>query len=55
MDLQNLALYIDDRVEEGVFRVHRDLFADPAIFELEMRHLFEATWNFVALESQLRS
>ncbi|MEO8203374.1 MAG: SRPBCC family protein [Betaproteobacteria bacterium] len=44
---------IDDRAGEGWFSVHRDAFRDPAVFELEMRHIFEATWNFVGLESQL--
>ena len=44
---------IDDRVDEGWFSVHRDAFRDPAVFDLEMRHVFEATWNFVGLESQL--
>jgi len=44
---------IDDRADEGWFSVHRDAFRDPAVFELEMKHIFEATWNFVGLESQL--
>ena len=44
---------IDDRAGEGWFSVHRDAFRDPAVFELEMRHIFEATWMFVGLESQL--
>src|SRR4051812_43389053 len=44
---------IDDRTGEGWFSVHRDAFRDPEVFELEMRHIFEATWNFVGLESQL--
>ena len=47
------ASLIDDRADEGWFSVHRDAFRDPAVFELEMRHIFEATWNFVGLESQL--
>ena len=49
-DLERL---IDDRADEGWFSVHRDAFRDPAVFDLEMRHIFEATWNFVGLESQL--
>ncbi len=44
---------IDDRAGEGWFSVHRDAFRDPAVFELEMKHIFEATWNFVGLESQV--
>ena len=50
VDLDRL---IDDRAHEGWFSVHRDAFRDPAVFEMEMRHIFEATWNFVGLESQV--
>ena len=42
-----------DRVEEqGEFLVHRDVFRDPAVFELEMKYIFERNWIFVGLESQ---
>jgi len=44
---------IDDRRGEGVFRIHRAMFDDPAIFELEMRHIFEGGWVFLGLESQV--
>ncbi len=44
---------VDDRPADGWFSVHRDAFRDPAVFELEMRHIFEATWNFVGLDSQV--
>lgn len=44
---------IDDRPEEGVFRVNRRVFTDPAIFELEMKHIFEGGWVFLGLASQL--
>ncbi|MDH7971732.1 aromatic ring-hydroxylating dioxygenase subunit alpha [Sphingomonas sp. AR_OL41] len=43
---------IDDRIAEGVFRVDRAIFHDPAIFDLEMRHIFEAGWVFLGLEAQ---
>jgi hypothetical protein len=26
---------------EGIFRVHKNVFSDPDIFELEMKHVFE--------------
>ncbi len=48
-DLQRL---IADRPEQGEFTVHRDIFSDPEVFELEMRHIFEGTWVFVGLASQ---
>ncbi|MSQ72465.1 MAG: hypothetical protein EXR27_14415 [Betaproteobacteria bacterium] len=53
MDLKNIGLYVDDRPAEGVFRVHRDVYADPALFELEMRFIFERTWVFLGIESQI--
>lgn len=34
-------------------RVHRRLYTDPAIFDLEMQHLFGGTWVYLAHESQL--
>jgi benzoate/toluate 1,2-dioxygenase subunit alpha len=45
--------YVDDRPDEGVFRVHRDVYSDPEIFELEMKYIFERTWNFLTIESQI--
>ena len=44
---------IDDRPEDGVFRVHRRVFTDPQVFELEMKHLFEGGWVFLCLSTQL--
>lgn len=35
-------------------RVHRRVYADPAVFELEMDRLFGTAWIFVAHASQLR-
>jgi len=53
VDLKDIKLYVDDRPEEGAFRVHRDLFADAELFELEQKYIFERTWAFLAFESQL--
>jgi len=44
---------IDDRPDDGVFRVHRDALCDPAIFDLEMTHIFESTWVFLGHESEI--
>ncbi|MWD28915.1 Rieske 2Fe-2S domain-containing protein [Aquicoccus sp. SCR17] len=44
---------IRDEAETGRFHVDRKVFTDREIHELEMRHIFEATWNFVGLESQI--
>ena len=44
---------IDDRPRDGAFRVHRSVFSDPRVFELEMKHIFERGWVFLGLASQL--
>jgi benzoate/toluate 1,2-dioxygenase alpha subunit len=36
-------LIVDDPQGKN-FRVHRDVFRDPEVFDWEMRHIFEATW-----------
>jgi phenylpropionate dioxygenase-like ring-hydroxylating dioxygenase large terminal subunit len=54
MDFSDMKRYVDDRPDEGIFRVHRDLYSDPALFELEQRFIFERTWCFLGLESQMR-
>jgi phenylpropionate dioxygenase-like ring-hydroxylating dioxygenase large terminal subunit len=35
-------------------RVHRALYTDPALFDLEMTRVFAASWNYVAHDSQIR-
>ncbi len=37
----------------GDFRVGRDIYRDAQVFDWELRHVYEATWNFLGLESQL--
>jgi benzoate/toluate 1,2-dioxygenase subunit alpha len=39
--------------DTGEFLLHRDVFRDPAIFELEMKYIFERNWVYLAHESQL--
>ncbi len=53
MNIEEISLFVDDRAQDGVFRVHRDAFCDPKIFELEMKYIFERNWNFLTLESEL--
>jgi phenylpropionate dioxygenase-like ring-hydroxylating dioxygenase large terminal subunit len=35
-------------------RVHRSLYSDPAIFELELQRIFGAAWIYVGHESQVK-
>ena len=53
MHPQSLGPYVDDRPQDGVFRVHRDVYADPGLFELEMKYVFGRTWNYLALEAEI--
>ncbi|WP_033050980.1 Rieske 2Fe-2S domain-containing protein, partial [Pseudomonas sp. Ant30-3] len=54
----NLGLdYIDSLVEEdeneGIYRCKREMFTDPRLFDLEMKHIFEGNWIYLAHESQI--
>ena len=42
-----------DDANTGMFRVRRDIFTDPEFFELEMEHIFEGNWIYLAHESQI--
>ncbi|HEX3338844.1 MAG TPA: Rieske 2Fe-2S domain-containing protein, partial [Pseudolabrys sp.] len=44
---------VEDDPARGVYRVGRDIFTDPEIFELEMKHIFEGNWIYLAHESQI--
>lgn len=44
---------LDDRAQNGSFRISRDVFTDEHIFALEQKYIFEALWTFVGLETQL--
>ena len=37
----------------GEYRLDREVFTDAALFELEMRHIFEGNWIYLAHESQI--
>ena len=42
-----------DDPETGAFRCRRDIFTDPDLFEIEMKHIFEGNWVYLAHESQI--
>ena len=44
---------VDDRVDEGVFRVDRSIYTDEAVFEAEIERIFEGGWVFLCHESQV--
>src|SRR5690606_21470958 len=37
----------------GRYQIRRDVFTDEEIFELEMKHIFEGNWVYLAHESQV--
>ncbi|HEX7854521.1 MAG TPA: Rieske 2Fe-2S domain-containing protein [Sphingobium sp.] len=43
---------VEDK-ESGIYRCRRDIFTDEALFDLEMKHIFEGNWIFLAHESQI--
>ncbi len=45
------AMNVNDLVEPD--RVHRSVYTDPAIFDLEMEHIWEKTWVYCGHESQV--
>ena len=55
--LDNMQATLDtalvDDAATGAYRVGRDIFTDPEIFELEMKHIFEGNWIYLAHESQI--
>ncbi|CAO3440969.1 Rieske 2Fe-2S domain-containing protein [Azospirillum endophyticum] len=48
-----LATAVQDDKEAGVFRCRRDIFTNEDLFELEMKHIFEGNWVYLAHESQI--
>ena len=46
--------YVLDDAENGVFRVHRDVYTDQELFELEIKRIFEGTWVYLCHTSQVK-
>ena len=49
--------YLDSLLEKdkskGIFRCKREMFTNQELFDLEMKHIFEGNWIYLAHESQL--
>ena len=50
---ERLETAVVDDPATGAFRCRRDVFTDPALFDLEMKHIFEGNWVYLAHESQI--
>ena len=48
-----LATAVQHDPQAGVFRCRRDIFTNEDLFELEMKHIFERNWVYLAHESQI--
>ena len=44
---------LEDRADDGIFAVSRDVYLDPELFQLELEHIFEGGWLYLCHESQL--
>ena len=44
---------LDFRPDEGIYRLARRMFTEPALFDLEMELIFEKQWIFACHESQI--
>ena len=45
--------FLIENHETGDYRLHRSAFTDEELFELEMKHIFEGNWIYLAHESQI--
>src|SRR5688500_18294369 len=43
---------IDDR-EEGIFQVHRSVWTDPGLLDLEYERIFDRCWLYLGHESEV--
>ena len=44
---------VDFREEDGVFRIGREIFTEPELFDLEMELIFEKTWIYACHGSEI--
>ena len=44
---------LDFRPAEGIYRVARDMFTEPELFDLEMELIFEKNWIYACHESEI--
>jgi benzoate/toluate 1,2-dioxygenase alpha subunit len=52
VDPIDIAAFLDDRPADGVFRVDAAALRSQALFDLEMKHIFEGGWVFVGVDFQ---
>src|SRR5271157_3642974 len=50
---KTIATALEENPEKWVFRVARNIFTDPELLELEIKHIFEGNWIYLTHESQI--
>ena len=50
---QRFASLVDDRPEDGMFRVDRSIYTDKAVSQAEFENIFERGWVFLCHGSQV--
>ncbi|WEW95876.1 benzoate 1,2-dioxygenase large subunit [Pseudomonas nitroreducens] len=53
LGIDYLRSLLEEDAAKGVFRCRREMFTDPRLFDLEMTHIFEGNWVYLAHESQI--
>ena len=53
LGIDYLTAMLEEDQDKGAYRCKREMFTDPRLFELEMAHIFEGNWLYLAHESQL--
>ena len=46
--LERLEASVEENEATGSFRCKRYIFTDPELFELEMKHIWEGNWIYLA-------
>lgn len=52
-EAMDMSALIEDRLDEGRFRVDRRIYLDQDIFDREMARVFERSWVYLCHESQV--
>ena len=53
MSTNNQPGLVDRNPQAGIFRVHRDAYKSPEIFELEKQKIFSKCWLYLGHESEV--
>ncbi len=51
LGIDYLGSLLEEDKEKGIFRCKREMFTNPQLFDLEMKHIFEGNWIYRLLEN----